>query len=224
MESNSGKILKSARKRKNLSIEEISESTKIARSVIRKIEDSKFKEITSFQKKYFTKIYAKFLGVENEIKPIELNKEYSDLSLKENNFEVRKIGFILDNYRIPTILIVTLTLITIITVFYSLGTTNKSYLEKLSAIDKQLSENFYANDNNSKNFLFNEYDFDNTTELTPKINNVSANQEYIQPVSSGILDLYFKKEVWIEIDNDEDVLLSRVFQKNDKISLDVFFS
>jgi hypothetical protein len=45
--------------------------------------------------------------------------------------------------------------------------------------------------------------------------------QFLEKVQTGSLVLYFKDEVWIEIENAQEILLSRVFQKNDRISLEV---
>jgi len=67
MERLSGEILRFKREEKNLSIEEISLNTKISKRILKKIEDSDFSNMSSFQKRYFTKNYAKFLGINIKI-------------------------------------------------------------------------------------------------------------------------------------------------------------
>ena len=59
----SGKILKLKREEKNLSLEDISRSTKISKRILKKIEVSDFSNMSYFQKKYFIKNYSKILGI-----------------------------------------------------------------------------------------------------------------------------------------------------------------
>ena len=57
--------------------------------------------------------------------------------------------------------------------------------------------------------------------VEPKIEPVSTDEIFNNEVSNEILFLYFKDEVWIEIKNTQEILFSRVFQKNEEISLEV---
>ena len=58
MERLPGEILRFKREEKNLSIDDISLNTKISKRILKKIEDSDFSNMSSFQKRYFTEIQA----------------------------------------------------------------------------------------------------------------------------------------------------------------------
>ena len=84
MEKPPGEILRLKRKEKNLSIEEISFNTKIPKRILKKIEDSDYSNMSSFQKKYFVKNYANFLGIDNKINSTKVYNK-GGLLKKENN-------------------------------------------------------------------------------------------------------------------------------------------
>ena len=76
----SGETLRLKREEINLSLEEISHNIKISKRILKKIEDSNFENMSSFQKKYFTESYAKFLGIESKIKSSDSLKKKKLLS------------------------------------------------------------------------------------------------------------------------------------------------
>jgi hypothetical protein len=104
-------------------------------------------------------------------------------------------------------------------IFYSFDTNNKDYLEKLTFIDNQLSDDLL--EETDKRFLIEGSSVENVLEEELKTNQVSTEEQFLEKVQTGSLVLYFKDEVWIEIENAQEILLSRVFQKNDRISLEV---
>jgi len=218
MERPSGEILRFKREEKNLSIEEISLNTKISKRILKKIEDSDFSNISFFQKKYFIKNYAKFLGIENEIEATEIYQEV-DLLTKEEIFSAKNPSTIIVNRLLSRILIPVLILITAIIIFFSYERNNNSYLEKLTAIDNKLSGDLYNEINNSP--LINELLSDNIKALEPKVEPISNQNLVVEEISNNILFLNFNDEVWIEIEDDQEILISRIFQKNDEISLEV---
>ena len=215
MERLSGEIFRLRREKINLSIEEISLSTKISKRILKKIEDSDFSNISSFQKKYFIKNYARFLGIENKIESTEICKEV-DLLIKEENFDVGNPNTIVVDYLFPKILIPILIVTTAIIIFFSYERNNNKYLEKLTYIDNKLSGDLYNEIDNSP--LINDSLTDN---IQPKVEPISTQDIVVEEIPNKILFLDFNDEVWIEIENDQEILICRIFQKNDKISLEV---
>ena len=215
----SGEILKLEREKRNLSIEEISSSTKISKALLRKIENSDFEYLSSFHRKYFIKTYAKFLGIEKEIEFTKVSEKDVDLIIEKEKFEQKSTGVLIDNYWFSKIMIPILIATAIAIIFYSFDTNNKDYLEKLTFIDNQLSDDLL--EETDKRFLIEGSSVENVLEEELKTNQVSTEEQFLEKVQTGSLVLYFKDEVWIEIENAQEILLSRVFQKNDRISLEV---
>jgi transcriptional regulator with XRE-family HTH domain len=67
-----GSYLKEIRKRKNISLEEVREKTKLSLNVLRALEEDRFSDYAPAHIKGFLKIYCRFLGIE----PSELISEY----------------------------------------------------------------------------------------------------------------------------------------------------
>ena len=214
----SGEILKFRREEINLSIEDISLHTKISKRILKKIEDSDFSNMSSFQKKYFIKNYAKFLGIDNQIESAEIYKE-DDLLKREENFNLGKTNTIISDYLFPKILIPTLIITAAFIIFFSYERSNNNYLEKLTVIDNKLSGDLYDKIDNSS--LINDLHAYNFQILGPKVESVSTQDIKADEITNEILFLNFNDEVWIEIENDKEVLISKIFQKNDEISLEV---
>tara|TARA_Y100000741_G_scaffold275059_1_gene215023 strand:- start:209 stop:985 length:777 start_codon:yes stop_codon:yes gene_type:complete len=218
MEKLSGKILKLKREEINLSIEEISFNTKISKHILKKIEDSDFSNISTFQKKYFIRNYAKFLGIDNKIELAEIYKD-DDLLKREENFNLGSSNTIIADYLFPKILVPILIATTAIIIFFSYERNNNNYLEKLTAIDNKLSGYLYKESDKSP--LINNLLIDNVKISEPKVESVSTEDMFVNEIPNKILFLSFSDEVWIKIENDQEVLISRIFQKNDEISLGV---
>jgi len=108
---------------------------------------------------------------------------------------------------------------TAIIIFFSYERNNNNYLEKLSAIDNKLSGNLYKDVN--KIPLIKDVLIDNFQKLEDKVETVSTEDIFVEKIPNEILLLNFNDEVWIEIENDKEILISRIFQKNDNISLEV---
>ena len=218
MERLPGEILRSKREEKNLSIDEISLNTKISKRILKKIEDSDFRNMSSFQKKYFIKNYAKFLGIDNKIESAEIYQEVDLLTQKEN-FDIENSNSIIVDYLFSKLLIPILIVATAIIIFFSYGKNNNNYLDKLTAIDSKLSGDLYNEIDNSS--LINDLHADNFPILESKMEPVSTQDIVVEEIPNKILFLNFNDEVWIEIENDQEILISRIFQKNDEISLEV---
>ena len=218
MEILSGEILRLKREEANLSIEEISFNTKISKRILKKIEDSDFSNMSTFQKKYFIKNYAKFLGIDNKIESIEIYKQ-DDLLKREENFNLGNANTIISDYLFPKILILILISITAIIFLFSYEGNSKNYLEKLAAIDNKLSGDSYKESDSSP--FINDLLVDNVKIVEPKVEAVSTKDIFVEKIPNKILFLNFSDEVWIEIQNDQEILISGIFQKNDEISLEV---
>ena len=144
-----GDVLRLKREERNLSIEEVCLNTKISKRILKKIEDSDFSNISSFQKKYFTKNYAKFLGVNYKIESTEIYKN-NDLLKKEENLHVVNFNTIIVDYFSSNILILTLIVTTAIIIFFSYERNDDNYLDRLSAIDNKLSGDLYKKEVDNK--------------------------------------------------------------------------
>ena len=217
MERLSGEILRFKREEKNLSIEEISFNTKISKRILKKIEDSDFSNMSSFQKKYFIRHYEKFLGIDNKIESTEIYREV-DLLTKEENFDAGSPITIIVDYLFPKMLIPILIATSAIIIFFS-HERNNNYLEKLTTIDNKLSGDLYNEIDSS--LLINDLPADNVQIFEPKVEPVSTQDIFVEEIPNKILFLNFNDEVWIEIENDQEILISRIFQKNDEVSLEV---
>ena len=96
-----------------------------------------------------------------------------------------------------------------------------SYLERLTSIDTSLSKDFELSEKYkdiSKNDLFT--NLQTEQNLTSGTHFVAKEKFTDKPLSKSLY-LFFKDEVWVEIENSHEILLSRIFQKDDKISLEV---
>ena len=214
-----GDVLRLKREERNLSIEEVSLNTKISKRILKKIEGSDFSNISSFQKKYFTKNYAKFLGVDNKI---ESTKIYNNdgLLTKEGNSHLVNFNTIIVDYFSPKILILILIVTTAIIIFFSNERYDDNYLDRLSVIDNKLSGYLYKKESDNSPLTNNSL-LDNVQIVEPRAEPVSTGDIYVEEIPNKILFLNFNDEVWIEIENDQEILISRIFQKNDKISFEV---
>ena len=219
MEILSGEILRFKREEKNLSIKEISLKTKISKSVLQKIEDSDFSNMSTFQKKYFIKNYAKFLGIENKFESNEINEEVSLLK-KEENYDVEISNTIIFDYFSSKLLIPILIITIAVIIFFTYERDNSNYLEKLTAIDNKLSGDLYKKEVD-KIPVINNLLIDNVQAENPKVEPVSTEEIFVEAIPDDTLILNFNDEVWIEIENEREILISRIFQKNDEISLEV---
>ncbi len=213
-----GEILRTRRKKINLSIDEVSSSLKISKNLLKKIEASDINNLSTFQKKYFIKNYAKFLGINDEIDLVDLGRSENLLSKKEN-YE-NEIGERLsNNYFSKKILISLLILISFFIIFYNYEKDNNNYLEKLTSIDDKLSESLYKEFD--KDSVIDDLVIDNIKLEPSKVQSISTENLSAIEVSNEVIFLNFQDEVWIEIENGQEILVSRVFKKNDQISLEV---
>jgi hypothetical protein len=96
-----------------------------------------------------------------------------------------------------------------------------SYLERLTSIDTHLSKDFELSEK-YKDIFKNDLLTNLQTEqnLTSDTHFVAKEKFTDKPLSKSLY-FFFKDEVWVEIENSHEILLSRIFQKDDKISLEV---
>ena len=214
-----GDVLRLKREERNLSIEEISLNTKISKRILKKIEDSDFSNISSFQRKYFTKNYAKFLGIDNKIESAKIYNNDGLLTKEENSHLVNFNTIIVDHLS-PKIIILILIVTTAIIFFFSNKKYDNNYLDRLSVIDNKLSGYLYKKESDISPLINNSL-LDNVQIDEPRLETVSTDDIFIEEIPNKILFLNFNDEVWIEIENDQEILISRIFQKNDKISFEV---
>ena len=57
--------------------------------------------------------------------------------------------------------------------------------------------------------------------MESKLEAVPSQKVFVEEIPSEILFLSFNDEVWIQVEHEKEILVSRVFQKNDEISLEV---
>ena len=214
-----GDVLRLKREERNLSIEEVGLNTKISKRILKKIEDSDFSNISSFQKKYFTKNYAKFLGVNYKIESNEIYKN-DDLLKKEENLHVVNFNTIIADYFSSNILILTLIVTTAIIIFFSYERNDDNYLDRLSAIDNKLSGDLYKKEADNSPVIDNSL-IDSVQIVESIVEPVSTGNIFVEEIPNQILSLSFNDEVWIKIENDQEILISRIFQKNEEISFEV---
>ena len=214
-----GDVLRLKREERNLSIEEVGLNTKISKRILKKIEDSDFSNISSFQKKYFTKNYAKFLGVNYKIESNEIYKN-DDLLKKEENLHVVNFNTIIADYFSSNILILTLIVTTAIIIFFSYERNDDNYLDRLSAIDNKLSGDSFKKEANNDPMTDNPL-IDNVQIVESRLEPASTGDIFVEETPNEILSLSFNDEVWIKIENDQEILISRIFQKNEEISFEV---
>ena len=225
MDSDFGKILKSKRELKNLSIEYISKHTRISKRFIKKLEESNLEGIPSFYQKYFFKTYAQFLGL------VHINEPNYQIDIA-NNFkleseELKRSGVSIFKYKPQFFnsfllrVIFPSTLILLIAILVNnMERKENAYLERLVNIGNNLSEVSSLESENNAYIIEEEFEIDKVEkELSTVVNLESSEEVYIQP-SSKSLTLFFSDEVWVELKNKEEVVISRVFQKNDQINIE----
>ena len=207
----SGTILKLKREELNLSLEEISSITKISKKILKKIEDSDFVKMSSYQKKYLVRNYANFLGIKGEI---EFTRRNEDLLVNKVNSRISIFEYSFLNLLMPVLIIIAAVIF-----YFNYERGNISHLEKLIKIDDHLSNSFSKKI--EKDQTINDYSDDNFELEKYRVEPVSNEGISSQDVSTEILSLSFSDEVWIEIKDDKEIILNGVFQKSDAITLEV---
>jgi cytoskeletal protein RodZ len=213
--------LKSQREARGCSVDDLSKETKISKKVIFKIENLNESEVDSFPQRHLLFLYAKHLGVEVPEKKITFthssieNSSKLSNNLSEDNSNLSRIN----NFKFQILLPLFLVVI-ILSFNYSLKNNNLSVELKLdnteiiTDLENNLAENRFFNFNQT-----------NIEKLNPSISNskrsagLSDNkQNFSETVSLSIL---FDNEVWIEVDNSKEILISQVFKEGEELNLEV---
>jgi cytoskeletal protein RodZ len=213
--------LKSQREARGCSVDDLSKETKISKKVIFKIENLNESEVDSFPQRHLLFLYAKHLGVEVPEKKITFTHSSIENSSKlSNNLSAANSNLSrINNFKFQILLPLFLVVI-ILSFNYSLKNNNLSVELKLdnTEIITDLENNL------AKNRFFN-FNQTNIEKLNPSISNskrsagLSDNkQNFSETVSLSIL---FDNEVWIEVDNSKEILISQVFKEGEELNLEV---
>jgi cytoskeletal protein RodZ len=213
--------LKSQREARGCSVDDLSKETKISKKVIFKIENLNESEVDSFPQRHLLFLYAKHLGVEVPEKKITFTHSSIENSSKlSNNLSAANSNLSrINNFKFQILLPLFLVVI-ILSFNYSLKNNNLSVELKLdnteiiTDLENNLAENRFFNFNQT-----------NIEKLNPSISNskrsagLSDNkQNFSETVSLSIL---FDNEVWIEVDNSKEILISQVFKEGEELNLEV---
>ena len=215
--------LKKQRQVKDFSIDDLSKETRISKKVIFKIENLRENEVESFPQKHLLFLYAKHLGVDipekKDILTCSLKENVSDLP---NNFKAANyILLLINNFKFQIIFPLFLVFI-ILSFNYSLKNNNLFIALKLgnteiipeNKLENSLSENRFFNFNEIGTEKLN-----STLSKSKQSASLSDNsQNLLETVSLSIL---FDDEVWIEIDNSKEILISKVFKEGEELNLEV---
>ena len=215
--------LKNRREARGCSVDDLSKETKISKKVIFKIESLNESEVDSFPQKHLLFLYAKHLGVEIPEKKITFTHSSIENSSKlPNNLSVANFTLSLINNSKFQILLPLFLVVIILSFNHYLKNNNLSVELKLdnteiisqNDLENNLAENRFSNFNQT-----------NIEKLNPSISNskrsasLSDNKKnFLETVSLSIL---FDNEVWIEVDNSKEILISQVFKEGEELNLEV---
>ena len=214
--------IKTQRVARGCSVDDLSKETKISKKVIYKIEDLDESEVDLFPQKHLLFLYAKHLGVEVPEKKITFTHSSIENSSKlSNNLSTANFTLsLINNFKFQILLPLFLVVI-ILSFNYSLKNNKfvKLKLDNTEIITQNDLENNLAE---NKFFNFNQT---NTEKLNLPLSNskqsasLSDNkQNFLETVSLSIL---FDNEVWIEVDNTKEILISQVFKEGEELNLEV---
>ena len=215
--------LKKQRETKNCSIDDLSRETKISKKVIFKIENLNEDEVNSFPQKHLLSLYARHLGVEFPEKKINLKRTSSENTSKFSNNQTLANAFLslINNFKFQIIFPLFLVVV-IFSYNYSLKT-NNLFVEVILDNTEKIPENNLENNLGENSFL--NFTKTVTDKLNPSLNNSKQSaslydnkQNSHETVSLSIL---FDDEVWIEVDNLEEILINQVFQEGEELNLEV---
>ena len=215
--------IKNQREARGCSVDDLSKETKISKKVIYKIENLNESEVDLFPQKHLLFLYAKHLGVEFPEKKITFTHSSIENSSKlSNNLSVANFTLsLINNFKFQILLPLFLVVI-ILSFNYSLKNNNLSFELKLDNTEI-ITQNDLEN-NLAENRFFN-FNQTNTEKLNLPLSNskksasLSDNkQNFLETVSLSIL---FDNEVWIEVDNTKEILISQVFKEGEELNLEV---
>jgi cytoskeletal protein RodZ len=214
--------IKNQREARGFSVDDLSKETKISKKVIYKIENLNESEVDLFPQKHLLFLYAKHLGVEVPEKKITFTHSSIENSFKLSN-NLLAANFILsliNNFKFQILLPLFLVVI-ILSFNYSLENNNSSVELKLDNPEIKTQNDLENNLAENRFFNFNQT---NTEKLNLPLSNskqsagLSDNKHFLETVSLSIL---FDNEVWIEVDNTKEILISQVFKEGEELNLEV---
>ena len=217
--------LRKTRLQKKISLDDVFVKTKISKFIIRKFELLDDNQIYLMPQSHLLKTYANFLNIQinNRVNQSHINKDMKNVKSSNNlpttNF-FHLLNFVTFKFYAPLFIIG-------IIIFLNINfKENKSLYSKIiddgelndsSDIINQLSENKTSyviqdtldmrNKNTSKTFK--------NINLETKENKIDINSNFSK------LTLFFNGEVWVEISNLNEVIVRKVFNKGDELSLDL---
>ena len=219
-----GQILKNYRLKRDISLEKISNKTKISIQNLTNIEEGNFHLIAGkFYQKSFIKLYAKVLRISDK-KILSLFDNASNYQ-KANHIEKKDINFeknkeIISNKKIPTVPIIFFALVGLLTIFLFnfMVDSNSQNSEQLATIPPK-SELKIAK---IENDLVNEIE-----KIKPEIPLKQTNIKIDDLKNYGLKNngllleqIVAKEDVWIEIkDYNENIIISAVLKKDESFNL-----
>ena len=215
--------LKNRREARGCSVDDLSKETKISKKVIFKIENLNESEVDSFQQKHLLFLYAKHLGLEVPEKKITFTHSSIENSYKlSNNLSVANSFLsLINNFKFQILLPLFLVVI-ILSFNHSLKNNNLSVELKIDNIEILSQNNL---ENNLAENKFSNFNQTITEKINPSLSNSKQsaslydNKENILETVS--LTILFDNEVWIEIDNSKEILISQVFKEGEELNLEV---
>ncbi len=215
--------LKNQREARGCSVDDLSKETKISKKVIIEIENLNESEVDSFPQKHLLFLYAKHLGVVVPEKKITFTHSTieSSTKLSSNLSAANSFLSLINNFKFQ--ILFPLFLIFIILSFnHSLKNNNLSVELRLDNTEIITQNDLENNLAENSFFSFNQT---NTEKLNPHLSyskqsaRLSSNkQNFLETVSLSIL---FDNEVWIEVDNAKEILISQVFKEGEELNLEV---
>ena len=217
--------LRKTRLQKKISLDDVFVKTKISKFIIRKFELLNDNQIYLMPQSHLLKTYANFLNIQinNRVNQSHINKDMKNVKSSNNlpttNF-FHLLNFVTFKFYAPLFIIG-------IIIFLNINfKENKSLYSKIiddSELDvssdtiNQLSDNktSYAiqdtldmlNEKTSKTFK--------NINLETKENKIDINSNFSK------LTLFFNGEVWVEISNLNEVIVRKVFNQGEELSLDL---
>jgi cytoskeletal protein RodZ len=215
--------IKNQREARGCSVDDLSKETKISKKVIYKIENLKESEVDLFPQKHLLFLYAKHLGVEVPEKKITFNHSSVESSSKlSNNLSAANFALTLMNNFKFQILLPLFLVVLILSFNYSIKNNNLYVELKLdnteiisqNDLENNLAENKFSNFNQT-----NTEKFDQSLSNSKRSASLYDNKKnFLETVSLSIL---FDNEVWIEVDNSKEILISQVFKEGEELNLEV---
>ncbi len=215
--------LRNKREARGCSVDDLSKETRISKKVIFKIENLNESEVDSFPHKHLLFLYAKHLGVEVPEKKIIFTHSLIENPSKLSNNLSAANSFLslINNFKFQILFPLFLVFI-ILSFNHSLKNNNLSVELKLDNTEI-IAQNDLEN-NLAENRFFN-FNHSNTEKLNLPLSNTKQSaslsdnkQKFLETVSLSIL---FDDEVWIEVDNKKEILISQLFKEGEELNLEV---